>query len=146
MTLVKSNGQLFPSFFDDFLSRDFFNWGNADFYPSGKQVPAVNLKEAAGHYEVEMAAPGLKKEDFKIQLEGNNLTISCEKNEENEENNGRYISREFHSRSFSRSFQLQKDVVDMEQIEARLEEGILKLRIPKTDKARQQAPKLISIS
>jgi HSP20 family protein len=146
MTLVKSSSnKLFPSFFDDFLSRDIFNWGNADFFSPTRQSPAVNLKETAGHYEVELAVPGLKKEDLKVQLNGNTLTISCEKAEA-EEQDARFISREFHYGSFTRTFQLQKDVVNTEEIDAKLEEGVLKLRIPKTEKARQQEGKLIAIA
>lgn len=147
MTLVKSNSNnLFPSFFDDFLRRDIFNWGNVDFFSPAKQTPAVNLKETAGHYEVELAVPGLKKEDLKVQLEGNTLTISCEKATEAEEHDTRFISREFHYGSFTRTFQLQKDVVDVNQIDAKLEEGMLKLRIPKTEKAKKQEPKLIAVA
>jgi len=145
MTLVKRNSDgLFPSFFDDFLRRDIFNWGNADFFPA--KSPAVNLREQPGHYEVELAVPGVKREDIKVQLNGNTLTISCQKTAETREDNDRYISREFNYGSFSRVFQLQKDVVDIDQIDAKLEEGILKLRIPKTEKAKQQESRLIEVA
>ena len=147
MTLVKRNSNnLFPSFFDDFLSRDIFNWGNTDFFSPAKHSPAVNLKETDGHYQVDLAVPGLKKEDLKVQLDGNTLTISCEKPAETNDQEARYISREFYYGSFTRTFQLQKDVVDVDQIDAKLEEGVLTLRIPKTEKAKKQEPKLIAVA
>lgn len=82
MTLVKRNGNLqhhFPTLFDDFLNRDIFNWGLSNFSDTNTTIPAVNIKETADNYEVEVAAPGMSKKDFKVVLEGNILTISSEK-------------------------------------------------------------------
>ena len=83
MTLVKRNGLInsLPNLFDDFLSRDLFDWNNANFSNSGTTLPAVNVKETAENFVVEMAAPGMKKEDFKVELNNNMLTISSETQE-----------------------------------------------------------------
>ena len=84
MTLVKRNGNLLnplPMIFDDFFNRDLFNWGNSNFSDTNTTIPAVNIKETAENYEVEVAAPGMTKKDFKVELDGNSLTISSEKNQ-----------------------------------------------------------------
>ena len=84
MTLVKRNANL-PTFFDNFLDREIFNWGLSNFSDTDTTIPAVNIKETSDKYEVEVAAPGMTKKDFKVQLEGNLLTISSEKTSEKEE-------------------------------------------------------------
>lgn len=150
MTIVKRNGNLlngFPTLFDDFLNRDFFNWGLSNFSDTNTTIPSVNIKETPDNYEVEVAAPGMTKNDFKVQLDGNTLTISSEKTVE-KENSGdvRYISREFSYQSFSRTFTLQNDVVDTEKIHARYENGVLHLLVPKMEKAKQKQPRMIEIS
>jgi HSP20 family protein len=149
MTIVKRNGSLqnhFPTFFDDFLNRDIFNWGMSNFSQTNTTIPAVNIKETADNYEVEVAAPGMTKKDFKVVLEGNNLTISSEKSSQSEQNDEvKYFTREFSYQSFSRTFTLQRDVVDIEKIEAKYEDGVLLLLIPKMEHAKQKQPKLIEI-
>ena len=150
MTIVKRNGNLlnqFPTLFDDFLNRDFFNWGLTNYSDTNTTIPAVNIKETTDNYEVEVAAPGMTKKDFKVQLEGNMLTISSEKTTEKEEKDDvKYSSREFSYQSFSRTFSLQKDVVDTEKIKAKYENGVLHLLIPKIEQAKQKQPRLIEIS
>ena len=89
MTLMKRNGNLFnsfPLFDDDFFSRDLFNWGLTNNSNTGTTIPAVNIKETADSFEVEMAAPGMTKNDFKIELDSNVLTITSEKQQEQEQN------------------------------------------------------------
>ena len=150
MTIIKRNGNLlnqFPALFDDFLNRDIFNWGSSNFSDTNTTIPAVNIKETADNYEVEVAAPGMTKKDFKVQLDGNMLTIRSEKSSEREENEDvRYSTREFSYQSFSRTFNLQKDVVDTEKLVAKYEDGVLHLLIPKKENAKQKQPKLIEIS
>src|SRR5215213_2215042 len=78
MTIVKRNGSLlnaFPTLFDDFLNRDIFNWGSSNFSDTNTTIPAVNIKETPDSFEVEVAAPGMSKKDFKVELDGNVLTI-----------------------------------------------------------------------
>jgi HSP20 family protein len=150
MTLVKRNGSLLsplPTLFDDFFSRDLFNWNNSNYSESNTTIPAVNIKETAESYEVEVAAPGMTKNDFKVELDGNLLTISSQKrNQEEEKEEGKFFRREFSYQSFQRSFTLQKDVVDIDKIEARYENGLLHLLIPKKEEAKQKGPRLIEIS
>ena len=67
--------------FDDLFNRDLFNWGNLNFSDTNTTIPAVNIKETAESYEVEVVAPGMTKDDFKVKLDGNSLTISAEKRE-----------------------------------------------------------------
>jgi HSP20 family protein len=150
MTLVKRNGgrlNPLPMLFDDFFNRDLFNWNNSNFSDTNTTIPAVNIKETAENYEVEVAAPGMTKKDFKVELDGNLLTISSEKSNQKEEKEGeRYSRREFSYQSFQRTFNLQKDVVDIDKIEARYENGLLHLLIPKKDEVKQKPPRLIQIS
>ncbi len=146
MSLVrwKNQDENFPSFsnfFDDFFSRDYHN-GNL----RGANLPAVNISEDDENFEVEVAAPGLKKEDFNINLENNLLTISGEHKEENEEKEGKKISRrEFSYTSFTRSFTL-PETVEGEKIKAKYQDGVLKLTLPKKEEAKKQPPKQIQIS
>lgn len=149
MTIVKRNGNFpnqFPTLFDDLLNRDFFNWGLSNFSDTNTTIPAVNIKETSDSYEVQVAAPGMTKKDFKVVLDGNILTISSEKaNQREDKEDVRYASREFSYQSFSRTFTLQKDVVDTEKIQAKYEDGVLYLLIPKMEHAKQKQPKQIEI-
>ena len=133
---------------DDFFNRSLMNWGNSNFSNAGSTLPAVNIKETDTSYEVEMAAPGMKKEDFKIELDNNILTILSEKSEEHEEGGEKekYSRKEFSYQSFQRSFSLPKEVVDEDKIEAHYREGVLHLRIPKREEVKQKAPRKIEIA
>jgi len=150
MTIAKRNGNWlhhFPTLFDDLLNRDLFNWNTSNFSNTNTTIPAVNIKETGDSYEVEVAAPGMTKKDFKVQLDGNVLTISSEKENDQEVNeNERYISREFSYQSFLRTFTLQKDVVDADKIQARYTDGVLHLQIPKKEEAKQKPPRMIEIA
>lgn len=149
MSVIKRNGNSFPAFpsiFDDFFSREFFNWGNSNFSPTSTTVPAVNIKESADDFKVEVAAPGMEKKDFNITLNGNQLTISSAKQFEETKKEESYTRREFSYQSFTRTFQLPKDVVDAERIMATYENGLLNLTIPKREEAKQKGPKQISIN
>lgn len=150
MTLIKRTGNLsnpLPMLFDDFFNRDLFNWRNSNFSDTNTTIPAVNIKETAENYEVEVAAPGMTKDDFKVELDGNSLTINSEKTNQAEENEDeRYARKEFSYQSFQRTFTLQKDVVDTDNIKAKYENGLLHLIIPKKEEAKQKPPRLIQIS
>jgi HSP20 family protein len=131
---------LFPvmnTLFDDFFTRDL--WNNNSNSATNTSIPAVNIRETNDSYMVEVAAPGMSKEDFRVELDGNLLTISSEKKETSEEKEGeRYTRREFSYQSFERSFQLHKDVVDADRIEAKYENGVLHLVIPKKEEVKQK--------
>jgi HSP20 family protein len=150
MTLVKRNGNLlptFPTFFDDFLNRDLADWNRSNFSATGTTIPAVNIRETKDAFEVEMAAPGMTKKDFTVELEDNQLTITAEKKLQAEgKEEDRYTRREFSYHSFERSFTLPKEVVDGDKIKAKYEDGMLQLAIPKKEEAKHKPPKLIHIS
>lgn len=150
MTLVKRTGNLsnpLPMLLDDIFNRDLFNWRNSNFSETNTTIPAVNIKETAENYEVEVAAPGMTKDDFKVELDGNSLIINSEKTNQAEENEDeRYARKEFSYQSFQRTFTLQKEVVDTDNIKAKYENGLLHLIIPKKEEAKQKPPRLIQIS
>ena len=150
MTLVKRNGSLFndlPSIFNDFFNRELSNWGELNFSDTRTTIPAVNIRETKENFEVEMAAPGMKKSDFRIELDGNLLTINSEATNQTEEKDGeRYTRREFSYQSFQRSFTLPKEVVDSDKINARYEDGVLRLLIPKKEEAKPKPAKMIAVS
>ena len=145
MSIIRRN-QLFPTqLFDDFFTRDLWNPGTNSSSSTNTTIPAVNIRETTDNFIVEMAAPGMTKNDFNVQLDGNMLTIKSEKSGEQEQENDRYTRREFSYQSFERSFQLSKDVVDADKIEAKYENGVLHLVIPKKEEARQKPPRMIQI-
>ena len=150
MSIVKRNGWLFndtPTFFNDFFAKDFWNWGLENNSSTNTTIPAINVKETNDNFEVEVAAPGMTKKDFKVELNGNMLTISSEKQNEWQENEiERYTRREFSYQSFQRTFQLPKDVVDEDKIQAKYENGLLHLTIPKKEHAKQRPPRMIEIA
>lgn len=149
MSLIKRNGDsipTIPALFDDFFSREIFNWRNNNYSSTSTTVPSVNVRETADNYEVALAVPGMDKSDFTVTLDGNMLTISSTKERKDENHDGNYIRREFSYQSFQRSFELPKNVVDEEKINARYEHGILHLTIPKKEEAKQKAPRMIEIA
>lgn len=138
MTLVKFNpakqngNALLPGFndvFDSIFNDTFFN----DRLTS--RVPAANVSESEDHYHVELAAPGLKKEDFKLSLDNNLLNISVEQQHENNNSQKRFSKREFSYNSWVRSFTLPESA-NAEQIEAVYTDGILKIDIAKREEAK----------
>ena len=131
--LMRPN-RLFPSVFDDFL-KPWNEWFNED-WNNMLTVPAVNIVEKNSHYEVSLGAPGLKKSDFKINVDGNVLKISAEKEESKEEKDENYTRREYNYSSFSRSFTLPGEV-NKEKIEASYEDGVLKLMLSKKEEAKK---------
>jgi HSP20 family protein len=150
MSLIKKNGNLFRSFpsllNDDLFTRDLFNWGLTNNSNTDTTIPAVNIKETGDAFEVEMAAPGMTKNDFKIELDANVLTITSERKMDQEQNeDSRYTRREFSYESFQRTFSLPKQVVDEDKIEAKYENGVLHLIIPKKEQAKQKPARLIQI-
>ncbi|MBK9291469.1 MAG: Hsp20/alpha crystallin family protein [Bacteroidetes bacterium] len=97
--------------------------------------PAVNVIEKEDGFVLEVAAPGLKKEDFRVKLDNQLLTIAAEVNQNNEEKNERYTRREFWFGSFERSFQLPK-TINLDQIRADYTDGILRISLPKKEEAK----------
>ena len=131
----------FPSLFDDFITRDFFNVPSLSVMRSSTR-PAVNVKETNSAFELEMAIPGLNKKDFKIAIENDTLLISAERENKKEEEseNGKYSRREFSYESFTREFRLPENSVNENDIHANYTDGILHIVVPKKEAAK---PKLL---
>jgi HSP20 family protein len=148
MTLIKRKQEQTPGFwFNDFLGKDFFDFNPVQSF--GKTIPAVNIKETETDFKIEVAAPGLKKEDIKVELENGVLTISAENKTEKEEadKDGRYTRREFSYSSFKRSFTVNEDSVDADKIEGKYENGVLNLQLPKKAKSEpEKKSKTINIA
>jgi HSP20 family protein len=147
MTLVKAKptSTMMPSFFSDFFdtSRLFnTNWFENEF---SQWMPSVNILEDGQRFRIELAAPGFTRNDFKVNLDGDILTISAEKKEEHKEKDSRFTRKEFTYNSFSRSFTLPQSV-DPQKIDAKYEEGILKFSLPKKEEAKKLPAKEIKIS
>ncbi|AYQ34484.1 Hsp20/alpha crystallin family protein [Runella sp. SP2] len=141
-TLVKTNGN-FPTLFGNVFGKDF----NELFAPANLTnygVPAVNIVEGESGFRLEVAAPGLKKEDFKINLENNVLSISAQKEQKSEETTEKYTRKEFSFNSFRRSFTL-PNTIDGEKIAATYTDGVLNVELPKKEEAKK-TPRLIEIA
>jgi len=132
-------------FFNDFFDKDLLDWSDKHFSNTNTTLPAVNIKENENGFEVEMAAPGMKKDDFKINLDNNVLCISSERKVEDNKTEGNYTKKEFSYQSFSRSFTL-PDFADDRKIEAKYENGLLMISIPKKEEAKPKPPRVIDIS
>ena len=132
--MVPSFGGVFDSIFTDsfFSGRDM------------ALVPAVNICETADHFHVELAAPGLAKEDFKINLEHKLLTVSVQKEQSEEQQEKNFTRKEFSYSSFTRSFTL-PDSADENAIQAKYSDGVLRVEISKKEEAKNVA-RQISIS
>lgn len=115
-----------PSIFNDFFDNEWMLKANST-------APAINVIESENNYKVELAAPGMKKEDFNVRIdEDNNLVISMEKKDENQEEkkDGRYLRREFSYTKFQQTMILPENV-DKENISAQVENGVLMIELPK---------------
>jgi HSP20 family protein len=146
MTLIKSNFPTFPRLFDDFFTKDLFDWGNSNFSNTNTTLPAVNIAENNEAFLVEMAAPGMRKEDFTIELENEVLKISSYKENNQDTKEGeRYTRREFSYQSFQRTFHLPKTVVDDSKIQAKYQDGVLRIMIPKKEEAKALPPRQIKV-
>jgi len=105
---------------------------------TSSRVPAVNISETEGEFNIELAAPGLKKEDFKINLDKNVLSVSADKKTENVEEGKKFSKREYSYNTFTRSFTL-PDTADYAKITAEYTDGILKLNVAKKEEAKLQS-------
>ena len=142
MTLLKfknetpmQNAHVFPTmndffneFFDGMITNDFKRWN----------TPAVNIVENEGQFTMQLAVPGMNKDDIKINVNDNTLTVSAEKKSESNENGQRYTRREFAFSSFSRSFKL-PELVNVDAITANYENGIMYVKLPKLEEAKPKS-------
>jgi HSP20 family protein len=143
-TLARQN-EFLPSVFNDFF-KPWNEWldNGGSMWSRELTVPPVNVSENTENYKLSLAVPGMNKEDFKIDLDGNMLTISAETKQEKENKDEKYTRKEYNYSSFSRSFTLPGEV-NKEKIEALYENGFLSLKLPKTEETKKIAAKLIAV-
>jgi HSP20 family protein len=147
MSLIKRNeANWLPSVFDDMFKTDWLG-GTTNVNSIGTSIPAVNIHESDDNFLVAVAAPGKTREDFRIELDNDVLTISSEEKKENEssEKNGRFTRKEFNYSTFKRAFSL-PDSVDNEKISASYNNGVLEINIPKREEAKVQPKRMIEIA
>lgn len=144
MTLVKVNNPINKTF--DGLMNDLFNDLPVSFGKSIREdvlhFPPANIVEKTDFYQIELAAPGMEKQDFVVRLDGNILTISAEKKTETATEDEKMIRKEFGFKSFKRSFTLDEKI-DATKIAAKYDNGILKLELPKKEEVKQLAKDIV---
>jgi HSP20 family protein len=138
LATFKRQNPFFPTFADSFFGENFFN--DSDWASS----PAVNIAEDQDAFRIELAAPGLQKEDFKIDIEKRRLTISSEKKSSSESKDERYLRKDFSFSSFRRSFSL-PEYADTDNIKAAYANGILIVSVPKQEEAKEKPARAIAI-
>ncbi len=143
MTLLKRTYNGYPTFSN--LLEDIFSTVDTGISTKNSQtLPSVNIAENSDGFKIEFAAPGLTKEEFKINLDNNVLTIESEKEEEKNEMKENFTKREFNYNSFQRSFTL-PDSANGEEIKAEYHNGILNIEIPKREEAKEKPVREIEI-
>ena len=138
MNLIRKQASIFPSIIEDYFNHD---WNLRSVSAS---MPAVNIKELETQFEIDLAVPGKKKNDFEIEVEDGLLSISSTTEEATTNEQEKFTRREFSYASFKRTFTI-PDSVDPTNIEAQYSEGVLQLRLPKRKEALPQPKKLIKI-
>ena len=131
---------VFPSLMNEIFKPDWF--GGMENMNSS--VPAVNIKENEKDFELELAVPGRKKEDFEIEIDNNVLTISSEVKSENEVSDANYTRREFGFSSFKRAFTL-PEIIDEDKIKADYVDGLLRFTLPKRKEALPKPKRSIAL-
>ena len=142
MNLIRRNPGTLPSLLDEFFKPDWFGGMEG----MNANVPAVNISESETGFELEVAAPGMKKEDFNIEVDNNVMTISNERTSETseEDKDKNFSRREFYYAAFRRSFNL-PETVNTEKIKASYNDGILNIEIPKKEEALPKPKRMIKI-
>ncbi len=145
MNLIKKTDRL-PFLLDDFFNNDWLG-GTSNASRIGFNTPAVNVIESDDNFTVELATPGLTREDFNIELDNEVLIISSQakSEEEHKENTGKYTRKEFNYSTFKRSFTL-PDTIDFNDVDASYQNGVLLVTLPKKEEAKVQPKRLIEIS
>ncbi len=141
MSIIKRSDVLFPSLMNEIFKPDWFGGLEND----KRNVPAVNIKENEKDFELELAVPGRKKEDFQIEINENVLTISTESKIEDNVEKENYTRREFAYSSFKRAFTL-PETIDEDNIKANYENGILKFTLPKNEESLPKPKRMIALS
>ena len=130
MKLLKKNnfGSKFSGVIEKFLGSSQSDTVGDDIYMSG--VPAVNISADSKQFDISLLVPGLDRKDLKVEIEGNNLVIKCEKEFEDEKKDQNYFRKEYAYTSFQRIFEIPKGA-DTSRLQAKLKNGILKINMPR---------------
>lgn len=143
-----NSSSLFPSLTDDFFGNRFLSPTLFDFEPDlwnrEMQVPLANVTETKDSFNIDLSVPGLTRDDFQVEVENGMLTISCEKEEEKKDEDKNFTRREFSYNSFERTFQLPENVVE-DKINAKYENGMLKVSLPKKEVSVSKPKKAIKV-
>lgn len=144
MALVRFTGN---PLMDRFFDNDLMDWRSKNFSRTNTTLPSVNVKENDDEFKIDVAVPGFDKNDFKIEVNNDVLTISSEKQEESETKDKKvhYSKREFSYQAFTRSFTL-PDIADGDKVSAGYNNGILTVSIPKKEEAKPKAARTIEIN
>ncbi len=146
MLQVKSNLRPTVSKFFDESWNSLFDWNKPDYSRVYKKSPSVNVSENSDAYVIEMAIPGKKKEDFEIELQNNLLVIGSLKKEESSSQETNFYRKEYSYESFRRTFSLDQEKSDLDNLEAFYNDGILKIVIPKLENAKLESTRRIEVS
>jgi HSP20 family protein len=141
-TIAKRNRDGYAAYenvFDSILNSNFRRFFDGNFWDADNELSAdtvpVNIRETGQQYEMDVIAPGCRKEDFEIKVDKNMLTVSFQKKDQNNQQKNGWVRNEYVQRAFSRSFTLD-DTVDVEHITATYTDGILRLALGKNEKAK----------
>ncbi len=144
MTLVRRTNRNYDSIWNNLVNGDFYMNQNG-LYCGNQSMPAINIIEDENMFSIELAAPGLNKEDFNIEFDNGKLTISAKKQEKEEETKN-YTKREFNYAGFSRSFVVPKQKVDDGKISAAYENGVLNITLPKREEVKPKPSRTVEIA
>ncbi|MCB0637317.1 MAG: Hsp20/alpha crystallin family protein [Lewinella sp.] len=147
MGIVKWNSDFFPTVnrvFDDLFATDMPEWTRRNAAVSGSTLPAVNVKETEDDFRLEVAVPGMRKDDFTVEVKDGILTITGQREQKDEQTKANYTRREFSYTSFRRRFTLPESADDA-KISAAYTDGILEVVLPKKEEAKPQPVRLIEI-
>jgi len=136
----------FPSFFDKFFEGNLMDWNSWNFSSTDTTLPAVNVKENNDAFMIEVAAPGMAKEDFRVSYDNGRLTINSERKNEKRDEGENYTRKEFSYQSFQRSFNVPENVVSGDKISANYKDGILTISLPKREEVKPKPSREIKIS
>ena len=145
MTLIRTSNRVYPNVFNQLFNRELLDFSNFGFSADNTTLPAVNILEDEHRILIEVAAPGMKKEDFRLNLDQNLLTVSSEVTDENKESGDHYSRREFSYSSFRRQFNIPVETINGEGIQATYQDGILRLTLPKREELKPKPARSIEI-
>lgn len=146
MKLARRDENYFPSLFNRFWNNELMDWDYSNFSSTNTSLPAVNVKETDDNFIIEVAAPGMTKKDFKIEFHNNVLSISSERKNAKDKSTENYTRKEFSYQSFQRSFTVPENKIMGDKIEAKYNEGILNVILPKREEVKPQPMREIKIS